>query len=160
MQRHACGYELAEKGIDTRLIQDDLRHRNIRHTVHYTAGNAARFAQTWKKQRLEAVSEENERYGMMRDSVAGVMRTIIAQCQFALSVFRTVLLFCYSDTWRIAHPVLLYLRLNQQRTGKPAQRRKRYPCSWHRLIPRNVNQIAGDGWREATRQRGGKAVGQ
>lgn len=62
MLRHACGYELAEQGMDTRLIQDYLGHRNIRHTVHYTAGNAARFAQTWKKQRLAVVSDENEQY--------------------------------------------------------------------------------------------------
>ncbi|HHC4812298.1 tyrosine-type DNA invertase [Klebsiella michiganensis] len=43
MLRHACGYALAEKGIDTRLIQDYLGHRNIQHTVLYTASNAARF---------------------------------------------------------------------------------------------------------------------
>ena len=49
MLRHACGYELAEQGMDTRLIQDYLGHRNIRHTVHYTAGNAARFARAWAK---------------------------------------------------------------------------------------------------------------
>ncbi|MEL5558463.1 tyrosine-type recombinase/integrase [Serratia ureilytica] len=47
MLRHACGYELAEQGMDTRLIQDYLGHRNIRHTVHYTAGNAARFTRAW-----------------------------------------------------------------------------------------------------------------
>lgn len=60
MLRHACGYELAEQGMDTRLIQDYLGHRNIRHTVHYTAGNSARFAKTWKKQCLEVESQENE----------------------------------------------------------------------------------------------------
>lgn len=43
MLRHACGYTLANEGADTRLIQDYLGHRNIRHTVHYTAGNAERF---------------------------------------------------------------------------------------------------------------------
>lgn len=48
MLRHACGYELAEQGMDTRLIQDYLGHRNIRHTVHYTAGNAARFSRLWQ----------------------------------------------------------------------------------------------------------------
>ena len=48
MLRHACGYELAEQGLDTRLIQDYLGHRNIRHTVHYTASNAARFANVWQ----------------------------------------------------------------------------------------------------------------
>lgn len=49
MLRHACGYELAERGADTRLIQDYLGHRNIRHTVRYTASNAARFAGLWEK---------------------------------------------------------------------------------------------------------------
>jgi len=48
MLRHACGFELAEQGLDTRLIQDYLGHRNIRHTVHYTASNAARFANAWQ----------------------------------------------------------------------------------------------------------------
>ncbi|MBA3211375.1 tyrosine-type recombinase/integrase [Salmonella enterica] len=43
MLRHACGYALAERGIDTRLIQDYLGHRNIQHTVIYTASNAERF---------------------------------------------------------------------------------------------------------------------
>lgn len=48
MLRHACGYALADRGIDTRLIQDYLGHRNIRHTVRYTAGNAQRFNGVWK----------------------------------------------------------------------------------------------------------------
>lgn len=43
MLRHACGYELANKGMDTRLIQDYLGHRNISHTVRYTASNPERF---------------------------------------------------------------------------------------------------------------------
>jgi type 1 fimbriae regulatory protein FimB len=30
---HACGFALADQGADTRLIQDDLGHRNIQHTV-------------------------------------------------------------------------------------------------------------------------------
>ncbi|EBX0322485.1 hypothetical protein DQT79_26215 [Salmonella enterica subsp. enterica serovar Oranienburg] len=45
--RHACGYALADNGVDTRLIQDYLGHRNIRHTVRYTASNAARFDGIW-----------------------------------------------------------------------------------------------------------------
>lgn len=49
MLRHACGYNLADRGNDTRLIQDYLGHRNIRHTVRYTATNAARFACAWSK---------------------------------------------------------------------------------------------------------------
>ncbi|EMF6668127.1 tyrosine-type DNA invertase [Serratia marcescens] len=49
MLRHACGYNLAERGNDTRLIQDYLGHRNIRHTVLYTAANAERFNGAWLK---------------------------------------------------------------------------------------------------------------
>lgn len=47
MLRHSCGYALANMGIDTRLIQDYLGHRNIRHTVWYTASNARRFYGIW-----------------------------------------------------------------------------------------------------------------
>ncbi|WP_071592980.1 tyrosine-type DNA invertase [Serratia sp. S4] len=47
MLRHACGYNLAERGNDTRLIQDYLGHRNIRHTVVYTAANSERFKSAW-----------------------------------------------------------------------------------------------------------------
>jgi len=52
MLRHACGYELAERGTDTRLIQDYLGHRNIRHTVRYTASNAGRFVGLWDKRNV------------------------------------------------------------------------------------------------------------
>lgn len=48
MLRHACGYALADQGLDTRLIQDYLGHRNIHHTVLYTACNSARFSQVWR----------------------------------------------------------------------------------------------------------------
>lgn len=48
MLRHACGFALADRGIDTRLIQDYLGHRNIRHTVRYTASNAERFEGVWQ----------------------------------------------------------------------------------------------------------------
>jgi type 1 fimbriae regulatory protein FimB len=47
MLRHACGFALADQGADTRLIQDDLGHRNIQHTVRYTATNPARFEKLW-----------------------------------------------------------------------------------------------------------------
>ncbi|MGG1905293.1 tyrosine-type DNA invertase [Enterobacter ludwigii] len=49
MLRHACGFALADRGIDTRLIQDYLGHKNIRHTVHYTASNAERFEGVWQE---------------------------------------------------------------------------------------------------------------
>lgn len=48
MLRHACGYALADQGADTRLIQDYLGHRNIQHTVRYTATNSARFEKLWR----------------------------------------------------------------------------------------------------------------
>src|SRR5215471_14844874 len=48
MLRHACGYALADQGADTRLIQDYLGHRNIQHTVRYTASNPARFQRFWQ----------------------------------------------------------------------------------------------------------------
>ena len=48
MLRHACGFALADQGADTRLIQDYLGHRNIQHTVIYTASNPARFERLWK----------------------------------------------------------------------------------------------------------------
>ena len=48
MLRHACGFTLADQGADTRLIQDYLGHRNIQHTVRYTATNPARFEKLWR----------------------------------------------------------------------------------------------------------------
>src|SRR5256885_6776584 len=48
MLRHACGFALADQGADTRLIQDYLGHRNIQHTVQYTAANPARFERLWR----------------------------------------------------------------------------------------------------------------
>jgi type 1 fimbriae regulatory protein FimB len=48
MLRHACGFALADQGADTRLIQDYLGHRNIQHTVRYTAPNPARFERLWR----------------------------------------------------------------------------------------------------------------
>ena len=48
MLRHACGFAIADQGGDTRLIQDYLGHRNIQHTVRYTATNPARFEKLWR----------------------------------------------------------------------------------------------------------------
>ena len=48
MLRHSCGYALANKGRDTRLIQDYLGHRNVQHTVRYTRTAAARFEGLWR----------------------------------------------------------------------------------------------------------------
>jgi site-specific recombinase XerD len=43
MLRHAKGYQLASKGIDTRAIQGYLGHKNIQHTVLYTKLDPRRF---------------------------------------------------------------------------------------------------------------------
>ncbi|MBS0325026.1 MAG: tyrosine-type recombinase/integrase [Proteobacteria bacterium] len=45
--RHSCGYYLANKGCDLRLIQDYLGHKQIQNTVRYTVLNPARFAGLW-----------------------------------------------------------------------------------------------------------------
>lgn len=45
--RHACGYYLASHGHDTRAIQDYLGHKNIQHTVRYTAMAPHRFENFW-----------------------------------------------------------------------------------------------------------------
>ena len=45
---HSTGYYLANKGHDTRVVQDYLGHRNIAHTVKYTRTNAARFEGLWR----------------------------------------------------------------------------------------------------------------
>jgi integrase len=49
MMRHSCGFALANKGLDTRLIQDYLGHRNVNHTARYTRTAASRFEGLWKK---------------------------------------------------------------------------------------------------------------
>lgn len=48
MLRHSTGYYLANKGYDTRLIQDYLGHKNITHTVKYTRTAASRFEGLWR----------------------------------------------------------------------------------------------------------------
>ena len=48
MLRHSCGFALANKGYDLRLIQDYLGHRDPRHTVHYTRTAGTRFAGLWR----------------------------------------------------------------------------------------------------------------
>jgi type 1 fimbriae regulatory protein FimB len=47
MLRHSCGFALANRGYDLRLIQDYLGHRDPRHTVHYTRVVASRFEGIW-----------------------------------------------------------------------------------------------------------------
>jgi site-specific recombinase XerD len=48
MLRHACGYKLANDGIDTRALQAWLGHRNIQHSVRYTELAPDRFKGFWR----------------------------------------------------------------------------------------------------------------
>jgi site-specific recombinase XerD len=48
MLRHACGFSLANKGVDTRTLQQYLGHRNIQHTVRYTELTPQRFQDFWE----------------------------------------------------------------------------------------------------------------
>ena len=48
MLRHSTGYYLANRGYDTRLVQDYLGHKNIMHTVRYTRTAAIRFEGLWR----------------------------------------------------------------------------------------------------------------
>ena len=43
MLRHACGFKLANDGVDTRTIQAYLGHKSIEHTVRYTELAPTRF---------------------------------------------------------------------------------------------------------------------
>ena len=43
MLRHACGFKLANDGVDTRTIQAYLGHKSIQHTVRYTELSPTRF---------------------------------------------------------------------------------------------------------------------
>jgi type 1 fimbriae regulatory protein FimB len=47
--RHSCGFALADKGHDLRLIRDYLGHRDPRHTVHYTRTAGRRFEGLWSR---------------------------------------------------------------------------------------------------------------
>jgi len=49
MLRHACGYALANRGMDTRSLQAYLGHASITHTVRYTEMSPTRFKNIWRK---------------------------------------------------------------------------------------------------------------
>jgi integrase len=47
--RHACGYAMVNKGVDTRTLQAYMGHAQITNTVRYTALEAGRFKGLWRK---------------------------------------------------------------------------------------------------------------
>jgi integrase len=46
--RHACGFALAGKGVDTRALSHYLGHRSLQSSERYTAQSAARFKDFWR----------------------------------------------------------------------------------------------------------------
>ena len=48
MLRHACGFKLANDGVDTRALQEWLGHSNIQHTTRYTELTSKRFKNFWE----------------------------------------------------------------------------------------------------------------
>lgn len=44
---HSCDYYLTNRGHDSRMIQDDLGHRDPRHTTHDTRTASSRFEEFW-----------------------------------------------------------------------------------------------------------------
>jgi site-specific recombinase XerD len=48
MLRHGCGFYLANKGYDVRVIQDYLGHKNIQNTVIYTQLTGKQFEGMWE----------------------------------------------------------------------------------------------------------------
>ena len=67
MLRHACGYKLANEGVDTRTIQGYLGHKSIQHTVRHRAGadavqgSLARLAMPKALEKLRGTDEPNPR---------------------------------------------------------------------------------------------------
>ena len=48
MLGHACGFKLANDGVDTRALQAYLGHKSIQHTVRYTELAPTRFKGFWR----------------------------------------------------------------------------------------------------------------
>jgi type 1 fimbriae regulatory protein FimB len=46
--QQSCGFSLAHRGYDLRLIQHYLGRRDPKHTVHYTRVAAGRFESLWR----------------------------------------------------------------------------------------------------------------
>ena len=61
MLRHSCGYTLANKGYDLRLIQDWMGHQNIQNTVWYTTLAPDRFlAISWQELGIAKIPDRIE----------------------------------------------------------------------------------------------------
>ncbi len=49
MLRHSTGFELVNRGLDTRSLADLMGHKNMQNTRRYTAVNAERFRGIWRR---------------------------------------------------------------------------------------------------------------
>ena len=72
MLRHACGFKLANDGVDTRSLQAYLGHRNIQHAVRYTELSPTRFKHFWHDR---SVPQRPEARIAARATCADVART-------------------------------------------------------------------------------------
>jgi hypothetical protein len=72
MLRNACGYKLANDGIDTRALQAYLGHRNIQNTTRYTALAPDRFKDFWKDKASGYCFEAGAEFALSVRRVAGL----------------------------------------------------------------------------------------
>ena len=49
MLRHSTGFELVNRGLDTRSLADLMGHKNMQNPRRYTAVNAERFRGIWRR---------------------------------------------------------------------------------------------------------------
>ena len=72
MLRHACGYKLANDGIDTRSLQAYLGPRNIANTVRYTGTATGSTQRSARRANVERLSRRRSCVGRL--TAVGTMR--------------------------------------------------------------------------------------
>jgi Phage integrase family len=65
MPRHACGFKLANDGVDTRTIQAYLGHKSIQHTVRYTELAPTRFKSLFGTELLRNLAQKGAPFFLM-----------------------------------------------------------------------------------------------
>ena len=61
MPRHACGFMLANDGVETRTIQAYLGHKSIQHTVRYTELAPTRFKSLFRDRPLHVLDLKSKK---------------------------------------------------------------------------------------------------
>ena len=79
MLRHAAGYALAARGVDTRTVQAFMGHRSIANTVVYTAVADKRIRNIWGKREggCRHFYEQRRQEGQMDQARTERLREII-----------------------------------------------------------------------------------